>query len=190
MVSPALVLFTLSTLAVHGKQVSTDGPIISSGCEGKTLCDIKPADYPQEEIDNYFINNPDFHKRLKREYYTQKYKPVLLEEGSVKGNCQTTVDMTAPFQVRNASKLPHVIVQSQYYEQKIQQVTCDKYSYDEYDKYGNECFGDLVPSIKRTQCVQKTAKLMLVVYNRETKTMEEMDATINVDCICGAYDVY
>ncbi|XP_063377600.1 uncharacterized protein LOC134664790 [Cydia fagiglandana] len=189
MVSAALVLLTLSTLAVHGKEMSTDGPIIPPGCEGETLCDIKPADYPQEEIDSYLINNPDFHKRLKREFLGKNLNAVSLAEGSTKGNCKTNVTFTTPYQkVTDPSKLPRVIVQSQYYQQKIQQVTCVTSS--NVKKNENQCFGALVQNNKRTQCIQKTRKHRLVVYDREKQKMEEIDGIINVDCICDATDAY
>ncbi|XP_061711435.1 uncharacterized protein LOC133520789 [Cydia pomonella] len=187
MVSAALVLLTVSILAVHGKNVSTDGPIIPPGCEGKTLCDIKPADYPQEEIDNYIINNPDFHKRLKREFFSKNLNPVSLEEvDSTRGNCPTKFESTKPFQDFNPNTFPKVIVQSQFHEQIIQQVTCSTSS-ESTDE--NQCFGELIKGSNiKTKCIPRTKRHTFIIYDPEKGDMALEYADINVDCICAEYD--
>ncbi|XP_048007579.1 uncharacterized protein LOC125242716 [Leguminivora glycinivorella] len=174
MVSIAFMLLTASTLAVHGKYLSKD-PDTQNGCNGKTFCDIKPADYPQQEIDRLLIKElPKLHRR-KREGAIDTPK---LEPGSTGGNCKTVMEMKTPYELRNKDHVPQIVVQSKFFEQKIPHVTCE--ITDE------PCFQNLLrqDSNTETMCKQKFINTLLFVYDPQNNKVNAIDSPIPIDCVC------
>lgn len=178
MVSVAFMLLTVSTLAVHGKYVFKVDPNTQNGCNGKTFCDIKPADYPEQEIDRLLMKElPTLH-RLKREVATEIPK---IASGGPGGNCKTVVEIKKPYVLTSEGQVPQIIVQSKFFEQTIPHVTCESIN--------QSCFENLLrndPSTK-TMCKQKVISTKLFVYDTQNNKIEPIDGEIPVDCVCETY---
>ncbi|XP_063532773.1 uncharacterized protein LOC134743310 [Cydia strobilella] len=173
MVSITVMLLTVSTLTVHGKYVSKVDSDTQNGCNGKTFCDIKPADYPEQEIDRLLIKElPTLHRR-KRELAIGMPK---IESGNTGGNCITVTEIKTPYELRNEGQVPQIVVQSKFFEQRIPYVTCHSTN--------QHCFKDLLLQDTATICRQKFIHTKLFVYDTQNNKVEAIDGQIPIDCVC------
>ncbi|KAI8423996.1 hypothetical protein MSG28_002653 [Choristoneura fumiferana] len=175
MVSLGVVLVTVTSLAINISNAISAEPFVHHACEGKTLCHIKPDNYPQEKIDRLVIKNLPHLHRMKRS------APALPPPLSSEGNCAIKpIEMKSPFIVDTDMKkrAPYFIVQSAWFHQEIPVVSCR----DNKPGEKTECFQGV--SNKPSYCKTKTATSLITIYDHVSNKLNNIPINIDIDCVC------